>query len=181
MSETKTRSRLDDEDQSTRVATPPVKGPVRDPETVTVACKWPMGLILHLERKEDFYEPLMGGGLRKTERYVKIPESEVLIKGCAVDITALRSGILPEFAMVGGYALTPNVSKRFWDQWYDQNRDTPLVKNKVIFAAASDNEARVEAKDYASILSGLEPINPQSPASKSRELRGIQQFTKEDK
>ncbi len=155
------------------INTPP---PDRDSETVTVACNLPNGIILHLCGEESSFEPLMGGGYREIKRYPRLEET-VHVKGCAVDVNALLSGRY-EINKVGGYALTTGVPKHFWDRWLDANKETDLVRNKVIFAAISESRVRSEAKEYDKVQSGLEPIDPQNPSAKSRELRNIQKMSK---
>lgn len=152
-----------------------------DVETVTVACKVPNGLILHLQQKIKRWEQGPGGA-REVDAWIRLADEEVYIKGSSVDIDGLKRGNFDQ-ALVGGaygYALTFNVSKKFWDTWLEQNKDTLLVKNKQIFAYKSEADTRAEASECRDVKSGLEPIDQDNPASKSRELRGIRRGTKRD-
>src|SRR6266700_4672662 len=165
--------RIKDDDVSTKRAQPPTPPASNDSETVTVACKMPNGLLLQLCADEKGFEPLMGGGFREVTRSRRLPET-VYIKGSSVNIEDLRKGNMPEYYIISGYALTPGVPKKFWEQWLAQNKESDVIKNKILFAADGEINVRAQAKEYANIQSGLEPINPENPTSKSRELRGIQ-------
>jgi hypothetical protein len=96
------------------------------------------------------------------------------VKGSAVDVDALRRGRLPEFNATGGYALTPGIPRDFWELWLEQNRNAPYVRNHCIFAASTEDRARAKVRnEYAGVMSGLEPIDPERPWSKAAELGGL--------
>jgi hypothetical protein len=122
--------------------------------TVTVACKLPNGLILHLDKRESYNEPVMGGGTRKTSRAVRM-EGTVTLNGYAH-----KFGEMPAFVIAGGFALTPNVPEEFWDEWLKQNGESDLVKNGLIFARAKADVAGDEAKEKQDLASGLQPLRP---------------------
>src|ERR1700739_2883875 len=106
--------------------TPPkYKANPPDREVVTVACNIPNGLTLHLfkHRKIRVQGP---GGSYEEDNYVRDVSEEVHINGSSVDFEALKRGEFNQ-ALVGGayhYALTFNVSRKFWDEWLTQNKDT---------------------------------------------------------
>ncbi len=162
-------------DTSQKRVTIDTPSPSRDSETVTIACKIPNGIILHLCGEEKTFEPLMGGGYREVMRYPRLEET-VHVKGCSVDVGALLKGNFDQ-QMAGGYALTTGVPKKFWDRWFEANKETDMVKNKVIFAASSESRIRSEAREHEKTLSGLEAIDPDKPSSKHRELRGVGRMT----
>ena len=115
-------------------------------ETVTVGCKLPAGVILHLHT----------GGERD-------PKTGFLI-GIRVDESKGRVRLKGSNSrtVVGGFGMTSNVPKDFWEAWKDQNKDRPLFKNQIVFAvsdSASFGAVANELKNDAS--TGLEPINPE--------------------
>lgn len=128
--------------------------PARSGAMVTIACKHPGGLILRVFKMEDFNEPVMGGGFRTSQRAVKM-EQQVVIKGPAVPF-----GVVPDFRIVGGYALTEGVPADFWAAWLKQNADSDLVKNRMIHAHESTSYMVGQAKEQRELRSGMEPINP---------------------
>jgi hypothetical protein len=125
-------------------------------EVVWVACKMPHGLILRLFHLEDTYEPVMGGGTRE----VKIARQhgvEVRIRG-----NTFPYGTVPNWRIEGGFGITENVDKAFWDEWIEQNRELPAVKNRLIWAFPDIKSTLEEAKKMESLKSGLEPLDPQN-------------------
>jgi hypothetical protein len=123
--------------------------------TVTVACKLPHGLWLKVFRTEDWDEPVMGGGYRKTTRAVELPEHRVLIGGVAAPF-----GMSPASPMVAGYALTHGVPAAVWEKWLDDNKDSDIVRKKLIFAYAKEADTAAAAKENEGRRSGLEPLDP---------------------
>jgi len=123
-------------------------------ETVTVACKLPNGLKLQLYRQEEGYEPVQGGGTRKIVRHVPVDEP-VTVFGPATPV-----GQAPRTLIFGGYALTPNVSKEFMDEWLQQNQKLDAVKNGLIFVQKDTHAAQDQATEQKSVKSGLEPLHP---------------------
>lgn len=132
---------------------PPVAAPPRSGQKVTVACKLPSGLRLRLYKMEEYSEPILGGGTRTAKRAVQVG-AEVLLHG-----TATRHGQVPDFLIVGGYALTQNVDKDFFDEWLRLNGDLDAVRNNLVFAMATEGEARARATEQSKILSGLQPLD----------------------
>jgi hypothetical protein len=121
---------------------------------VTVACKLPHGLILRVFGFDTRSEPVMGGGSKEVKVARQIGES-VTLNGNAVPF-----GKAPEHPIIGGYALTHGVDKELFDKWLEQNRDSDLVRNRLIFAYESQDKAVDRAKEHAKARSGLEPIDP---------------------
>lgn len=122
--------------------------------TVTVACKHPAGLILRVFKMEDFNEPVMGGGFRTSKKAIQM-EQQVVIKG-----PAIAFGVVPDYRIIGGYALTEGVPADFWDAWLEQNKDSDMVKNRMIYAQERTTYVAGAAKEQATLRSGMEPINP---------------------
>lgn len=129
--------------------------------TVTIGCKLPNGLHLNVFNMVDDYEPVMGGGTRKTQRAQFA--GRVTVKGVGRRVDDPR--------IVAGAALTHNVDADHWARWLAANKDSDVVKNGLIFAAAKAGEAEAQAKDHVSLKSGLEPIDPESlPAEFVRKI-----------
>lgn len=128
--------------------------PARSGATVTVACKHPGGLILRVFKMEDFNEPVMGGGFRTSQKAIQM-EQQVVIRGPAVPF-----GVVPDFRIVGGYALTEGVPADFWELWLQQNATSDIVKNRMIHAHESTPYMVDQAKEQKDLRSGMEPINP---------------------
>lgn len=125
-------------------------------ETVTVACKHQTGLILRLHEQHKESHPLLGGGLKEVDVYRPIPDAVVKINGPSLpkDANADRP------AITAGYALTHGVPKDFWDAWCEQNKDSDLLKNRIIFAHVRTDAVNGMAKEGKAVRSGLEPIDP---------------------
>ena len=134
-------------------------------ETVTVACKLPHGLELRLCKPEEFMVNIPGGGTRKEKRHVPYGKS-VIIGGVAAPF-----GFQPNSPISGGYALTPNVDKQFFDEWLRQNADHDAVRNNLLFAHVKTDMVSDEAKEKKDIKSGLEPIDPSNPGAK---VKGVE-------
>lgn len=134
----------------------------RAPNTVSVACKFPVGLRLRVWEYAEQHVDVMGGGQRTIQvprPHSKFPD-EVIVKGPAVPF-----GQFPTVPIVGGYAITHGINAEFFELWLFQHKDTDLVKNRIVFssdklAAATDHVVK-EAIELASIRTGLEKLDPE--------------------
>lgn len=118
---------------------------------VTVACKLATGLVLQLFEMRDSMENVAGGG----SRLVKIAHAvgePVTVRGAATPFGVQKP-------LVGGYALTPNVDKDFFDEWMRQNKEHAAVKNGMIFAHESRDHVEGMAQEKAELRSGQEPLD----------------------
>lgn len=61
--------------------------------------------------------------------------------------------------VIGGYGIT-RIPRDFWDKWLSSHSQINVVKNELIFAYASERNALDAAKDRASVMHGLEPLDP---------------------
>lgn len=145
--------------QATAAAEPAkaVQGPARQPSSagakVTVACKLPHGLRIRAFEFVTENEPVMGGGIKEVR--VARPRGEpILING-----TAFPFGQVPNYRIVAGYALTEGVDKDTWDAWLEDNKNSAMVRNGMIFAYEKTAEAVDAAKDHRKLKSGLEPLH----------------------
>lgn len=123
--------------------------------TVTVCCKMPHGMLLRMFQQIDRVEPVLGGGMRTFQINEAVGEP-VHILGNAVGF-----GVVPRYQIVGGYAMTSNVNRDFFERWMDQNKEHPAVKAGLIWAATDQHEAIDAAEDNAGRRSGLEPLDPE--------------------
>jgi hypothetical protein len=142
---------------------------------VRVYCKLPGGLRLRLFRMVERSEPVLGGGYRDFKQ-AEPEEKEVVVFG-----GAQRIGEPQTHMIIGGYGVTPGVDKDHWDRWLEANKDTPMVKNGLIFAAERPEFGDGEARDRETIFTGLEPLatdgDPRAPRP-SPNLTGIRAGTK---
>lgn len=100
----------------------------------------------------------------------KLPHGLTIeIDGNSVTLNGINSSTI-----IGGYGLTYDVDKEFFDKYLELYADTELVKNGLIFAQEKLKEARTEAEEKAGLKNGLEPINPQKPG------KNIEQRKEED-
>ncbi|KAA0117874.1 hypothetical protein CIW48_27115 [Methylobacterium sp. P1-11] len=129
------------------------------PGTVTVACKLPHGLVLQEQRMTKRTEPVMGGGYREFEQAERFGK-KIMLAGSARPVNP--EGEVEFAPMVGGYGLTPNVDKDFFERWLAQNAELDAVKNGFIFAAERDDTVKGRAREGKAGPCGLEPINPRN-------------------
>jgi hypothetical protein len=172
--------------------------PAAGTDTVTVACKLPMGV--HMVLYDVIVEKLRDLGGNEQESFRSYPRTGAptfILNGCSVDIEKMRKGELPDYTIVQGslpgtgFGLTSGIPRDFWEEWtrapefadgkvvthpgpgYD------LVKTGQVFAAANDQRAAAEAKEKRDVRSGLEPLNPADPGPRAGLPTGsIRQSTK---
>lgn len=124
-------------------------------KTITVGCKLPNGIVLHLDEMVDDYEPVMGGGSRKIKVAKRLPMT-VTLNGAAVPVGTP----LPKHQISYGAGLTHGVDAEFFDKWLEANKEAPFVKNKLVFAATGRDSAEDQAKELEAVKTGLEPLDP---------------------
>lgn len=146
--------------------------------TVTVRCKHPAGLLLRVFDLHDVEVPGRDG--TKTEKMAHQVGDTVKINGCRIPLD--RNGTPKEidFLIVGGYALTPDVDADFFAKWMSQNKDSDMVKNDLIGYASTEEAAKKEAKDRRKVLSGLEPLVPDTDPRIPRRVDGKAAITSGD-
>lgn len=132
-----------------------VAKPVSTGETVTIGLKLPNGLILQLQSEQDVRFPVMGGGFH-VEKQMRPDYSK---PSYTLHGNRFPFGEQPRCLIVGGFAMTPGIPLDFWKLWREQNKDLDLVKSGLIFAQETADSARDEAKDKATLRSGLEPLS----------------------
>lgn len=143
-------------------------------DVVTVGCKMPNGLVLRLHKQETHAVPVLGGGTRDEVRNVPTGEQVTLFG------TAAPFGQQPKCLIAGGYALTPNVNKAFMREWMQQNANSDLVKQNLIFVQDDVHAAQDQGDEQAALRHGLEPLHqdprkdPRTPRSQHKNVTGLE-------
>src|SRR5438874_748637 len=114
--------------------------------TVTVCCKLPHGLILHLDDWRDVQEATPLGNVT-VKRAFRRPNA-IEIKGCARPF-----GEGHDVVLTGGYGLTHGVDAEFWNEWLSTHKDFAPVKSGAIFAVPKADDAKGEARKNANVKS----------------------------
>lgn len=149
-------------------AAPSVQTTPKSVGTVTVACKFPAGVVLQLCEKVEYEVRTQAGGVVKQVRYDKVGRTFTVRGPADPNGQAPKGFRRPEIE--GGYALTSNIPADFWAEWERQNAQNPLVLNKIIFAAGTRDSVIDEALDNAAVRSGFEALEPDS-TGKDRDPR----------
>jgi len=137
-------------------------------DVVTVACKLPNGLILRTFRKERFQRPVIGGGMREVDEFLPTGEQYVVNGNTAPYAKPLLDANGDAIMLEQSFALTPDIPKAFWELWLEQNKDSAVVKNGLIFASSKPLETRAMAKAHRDNRHGLEPIDVHANANDPR-------------
>ena len=124
--------------------------------TVSVASKLPMPLVLQLHDQVKKYEPVMGGGQREVIEYQKRFGAPTF----TVEGNSFPQIKGPHQQLVGGYAITHGVPKAFWDEWLEQQGQSEIVVNNMIFAHEEAKSTTAEATEKSSLKSGMERLDP---------------------
>lgn len=62
--------------------------------------------------------------------------------------------------VIGGYGITSDVPKDFFEKWMAEHKEHPAVKGQLIFAHAQDASVVSFAKEHAELRHGMEPLVP---------------------
>lgn len=119
-------------------------------QTVVVGCKHPNGLVLNLDQYE------VTDTQRQTVRKIA-GKTTVTLRG-----TAHKFGEPNLVASTGGYRLTP-IPADFWEAWFERNKDSPLIHDRVILPPPSANgrgNATAQAVEHTEIAGVSPPLNP---------------------
>jgi hypothetical protein len=127
-------------------------------ETVTVASKLPFPLII---RAFDMVKRYDDGGKREIEESRERANLRFTIQGVP-NPASVKSRTENMAQIIGGYALTPNVPADLWKAWFEDNKTSDYVINKLIYARDKSADVEAIAKNNAKAArSGLEPLNPE--------------------
>jgi hypothetical protein len=133
------------------------KGVATGGETVSVASKLPMGIVLQLYDFKPRHEPVMGGGAREYKQAEPRHGATFIVDG-----NSFAQNVGPQSQIAGGFAITHGVPKAFWEEWLDQNKHADYVVNGMIFAHAEAASTVAHAKDNEGEKSGLERLDPKN-------------------
>lgn len=100
--------------------------------TVTVGCKLPHGFHL------DLHEVVNG-------------QPEVKARYTVEGANASQ--------IIGGHGITPNVPEDFWNEWLAKNKNTPMVRNGLIFANTKASEVVARAQGQEDLATGFEGVD----------------------
>lgn len=129
---------------------------------VTVGCKLPAGIYMQGYKMEKTQEPILGGGFRDVP--IAVPHGpRVKING-----NAAPQGSVPQGLTEGGYVLTHNVPKETADAWMAANKDSDMVRNKLIIVNEKPESVAAQSRNNHSVLSGLERLNVGSKSEQGR-------------
>lgn len=129
------------------------------PGTVTVGCKLPNGLILRLFVMHEEDQAIQGGGWRKVKEARNVGEKVFINGNSAPHGKDLLDQFGEHITSYSQFATTPNVDADFWDQWFEQNKQSDLVRNGLIFAHAKAADVKAEAREKEPLKSGLERLD----------------------
>lgn len=65
--------------------------------------------------------------------------------------------------VIGGYGLTENVDKDYFEKWLKQHANQRYVKGEMLFAQAKTNSAQSKASENAGVKTGLEGLPQDKP------------------
>lgn len=65
--------------------------------------------------------------------------------------------------VAGGFGITENVPKDYFDEWIKVNAELPAVKNGFIFSMNKANDVEAKAREMAGEKNGFEPLDPNKP------------------
>ena len=103
------------------------------------------------------------------EVYVKTGEI-VTIAGTSYPSGQVPEGMPERPLIVHGAALTFGVDRELWENWLEQNKNTAMVKNGMVFAHSSQDHVRGMAKESKGSLSGLDALNPKGDRRMPKKL-----------
>jgi hypothetical protein len=129
---------------------------------VVIYCRHAPGLVLRAGKFTERDVGGVGGVVRTIREWHQTAEFKVAGP-------AKPFGGEPRAPVVGGYAMTPGCPKELWERWLEDNKDSLLVKNKIVFASDRTDYANGEALERRGERTGLEPLvrdakDPRVPA-----------------
>lgn len=137
-------------------------------ETVTIGCKLPWGVKLDIREA-----PVTVKGELVAGKVIMA----VTLRGSAQQRLMEADGmpIIEHPHVVGGYGLTYNVDKAFWDRWSEENKDYQPFATGMIFAVNSRDSAKDRGRDGRDVPNGLEPM-----ARKGEQIDGVKVEPREE-
>jgi hypothetical protein len=135
---------------------------------VTVASKLPMSFEMQCCTKRTVQ--MKNGNTAWVEDQWTKSGKVVVINGTAYPNGQLPEGMPDRPQMANGSALTFGVDKDFFDAWMEQNKDTSMVKNHLIFAATTTEGVKAKAREFKDIQSGLQALTPDNDRRMPKKL-----------
>jgi hypothetical protein len=149
--------------------------------TLVVACKISMGLRIQVREWQEVYEPNSSGG-RMVRQHLPVMDPndpdrpmEYIIRGNVYTQERQLQGVVQD---TGGYALTHGFPADIWENWYAYNKDTPIIRNRMVMAFKTEAEAlfwclQAENRDRRSGLERLDPEHPELHTGRMRTRNDI--------
>ena len=132
-------------------------------DTVSVGCKIPGGVVLHLrDQSGDLREVKLRGTAQRPGQmrpYIVAGEERA---------TKVEDG--EQTYLIGSAAIT-EVPADFWAAWEPLYKKWPPYATGAIFMRPKKDDAIAVAKERRSLMTGLEPIDPANPAPKVTPLK----------
>lgn len=151
--------------RSPRTEDPNARALPKAAKTVTVCCKYPSGILLRVFQNIDVPVPVPGGGIRSEKQAQQVgPAVKINGPGAPVNRSSPHE-------IAGGYAMTFGVDADFFERWLDQNRDSDLVKNRLIFVAPSREDARAISEEHADVQTNIGGLVMPQPGEKVTDNR----------
>jgi len=129
----------------------PESPPATGTATVSVYCKWGPGLILRVGKMISRTEPT-AHGTRDFDQWQQTQQFRVYGP-------AHPWGGVARAPVIGGYAITHGVPKELWDEWYRANKESEMVKSKIVFAHERESYGNGQAYEQRSAETGVEPLS----------------------
>ena len=128
-------------------------------EKVIVACKLPFAWIELQCEKPTQVQQMGRNGQEEVTVYVKHGPI-VRIRGTAYPAAQPPEGFIDRPEKLFGFAINRNVSKTFWDAFFEQKKDWPPIKSGAIFAFRRGEDVKARASEMRGLLTGYEPMDP---------------------
>lgn len=123
---------------------------------VHVICRIPSGIVLRLYDPEDVLARRTAHQSGQPITALLRPLAEVTLRGARDDERFdLRDNLI-----LGRHGVT-RVSHDFWEAWIAQNAESPLLRQRLIFADTTRRRARDQAAELAQSPTGFEGLNPE--------------------
>lgn len=132
--------------------------------TCIVGCKLPNGIFMQASKEITTQEPIMGGGYRDITVHHPVGD-RIKING-----NSSHQGLVANGLVDGGYALTMNVPKDVADSWFAANKESPMVKNRLVFMADKQEDAVSKSKNAHAVKSGMERLDVTQKSENGREV-----------
>lgn len=146
--------------------------------TITVASKIDMDIEIRLCKPK---EARVTGQFGSTVETINVPYGEsYVIRGTSYPVGTVPKGFRKQPELAEDYALTHGIPADWFKEWLEQNAETDMVKNRMIFAAADSSEVESIGSDFRKLTSGLGPMVPDTDPRNPKPLLSHVQPVKTD-